>query len=289
MIAVLGATGIIGKSLGLLLAERVDQPLVLFTRNLEFDSRRYRSNVQMRQLSTFDPAEFKLIINAIGASDPRRVSELGDEIIDITQKWDRKIITGMRPDTRYVFLSSGIVHECNRTVDSPYIQAKLLTEANHRAFPDMSILDIRVFGYVDVSMPLGGGFLISQLASCIASGEPFQTSNNDFVRDYVGASELLSLIDCWNNAGGANVALDLYSLAPVSKAELLEVGRVRYGLSVFLDPNIASSPTGVKPAYMSQNFAASEIGYRPTRRAIDVVVEYLDFVASSSGRRAVGR
>jgi nucleoside-diphosphate-sugar epimerase len=298
VIAILGATGMVGLSLARRLAER-GEPLHLFARSPErLATQSWPSHVRPRSLSAFHAGEFDLVINAIGAGDPARVTVLGATLVEITDSFDRMILADMRHDTRYVFLSSGAVYgssfaepatatsRINLPVNDlasvpPYTLAKLCAEVRHRHLPDRAILDLRVFGFADITVPLDGRFFLAELARSVISRLPFKTSATDFIRDFAGSAEAVSLIDCWSDSGAPNGAYDLYTKAPVSKATLLDLARNRFGVDVVVS-DVADSPTGLKPVYASNYHAASKLGYAPMRDACEVVRDMLERLASQS-------
>jgi len=295
VIAILGATGYIGRSLARQLASS-DEPLVLFARDPNrLAHEAWPASVTLQDIGHFDAAAFTLVINAVGAGDPASVSSMGAEILDVTQAWDQRVMSTMGPHTRYVFLSSGAVYGSFETPVSehselcvpvnrlgsvpPYTISKLYAETRHRHAPDRAILDLRVFAYADPAISLTGRFFLAELARSITERRPFLTSAADMVRDYAGAKELASLITCWREAGAPNGAADLYSKEPVSKLDLLAEAKRRYGLDVQISTQSAAAPTGAKPLYVSQYRAAAGFGYAPQRTSMKVVTAMLDQVA----------
>ena len=235
MIAILGASGYVGKGLARVLAERDRGPIHLFTRQpdrLAGDS--WPTHVVCCALESFDARGFDLVINAIGAGDPARVSAIGEDILDITREWDERVLKSLRPGKPlYAYISSGVVYSAVGATDddpspsrlensSPYLNAKLQTESRHRSLPDLAILDIRMFSFADAGIDVAGSFFLAQLCKSIVSGGAFRTSRSDIIRDYAGARELCDLIDCWRLAGAQNRAVDLYTRAPVSKHTILK-------------------------------------------------------------------
>ena len=293
MIAILGATGTIGRSLAYILA-RHSEGLRLFARNpSSLANEFWPAQVSVLALEEFEARSFDLVINAIGAGDPARIAAIGADILDVSRTWDERVLDTIGPKTRYVFLSSGAVYETQfaerAAADSGfglglddlsgiphYTIAKLQAEARHRQVPDRAILDVRVFGYADVTIPIGGKFFLSELARSIIAGRPFITTSQDMVRDYAGAQELTTLIECWRANAAPNTVLDLYTKAPVSKHELLRIAQSRYGLQIDTCGSVQQSPTGEKPTYASRNRAAAALGYRPMRTAVEVVIDVLD-------------
>lgn len=305
MIAILGATGYIGRSLARRFAE-AGEPLVLFARDpSRLADEAWPGSVSLRAIASFDAADFGLVINAIGAGDPARVASMGAEILDVTHAWDHRVLTTMGPGTRYVFLSSGAVYGAfDAPVDEnseiclpvnrlgavpPYTISKLYAEARHRHAPDRAILDLRVFAYADAAISLAGGFFLAELARSVAARTPFVTSPTDMVRDYAGADELAALIRCWLCTGAPNVAADLYSKSAVGKLDLIAEVRRRYGIEIRMEAQASASPTGTKPLYVSRHHAAAAFGYAPERTSLEIVTAMLDQVAArETSPEAVG-
>lgn len=296
MIAIIGATGYIGRSLARTFAVNDHDPLVLFARDPNaLRPEEWPAHVAIKPLAEFTAAPFGLVINAIGAGDPARVRAMGSEILDVTQTWDRRVLETMTDVAHYVFLSSGAVYGDvfnsppeRRAIDPlptghendtpPYVTGKLAAEARHRANTDRSILDLRVFGYADNSISLTGKFFLADLARSVATGGDMVTSPDDMIRDYAGAAELHQLIHCWLKAGASNQPLDIYTLAPVSKFALLDEAAARFKFAVKYSDKVAASPTGHKAIYASGWHAADALGYKPTRNSMQVVMGMLEHI-----------
>ena len=292
MIAILGATGYIGFSLSRLLAASRAEPLTLVARAPErLSVHDWPATVKLERLDSCEISRFDLIINALGVGDPRRTSDVGAGILEITRRWDDLCISAMRPDARYVFLSSGAVYgvlDAPAQADTclsvplnapypmaPYAVAKLIAELGHRQRPDRSVLDVRVFGYADRAVDLQGSSFLAQLADSLRRQRPFITAPDDMIRDYCGALELWRLIEAWTAAGAPNGPLDLYSRAPLNKSDLLAFAQKRYGCEVVYSDDVGPSPTGVKPFYASSFRRAADFGYAPARDAMAVVTDVL--------------
>ena len=300
MIAILGASGTIGRSLARTLAAQL-RPIVLFARQAaRLAEEPWPRPVVVQSLDQFSAEQFDLVINAIGVGDPQRVAATGADILEVTRTWDQRVLDTMGPNTRYVFLSSGIVHPFNSAPPAPangrnappagdlsglppYTIAKLRAEARHREARERAILDVRIFGYADISLSMSGTFFLSDLFRSVIRRERLITSPHDMVRDYAGARGITGLIDCWQAHGAPNLALDLYSKAPVAKHELLRIVQDRYGLQVETRGNVGDNPTGQKPVYASQSKVAATFGYSPRRTAAEVVIDVLDDLLEMHG------
>lgn len=297
MIALLGATGYVGRSLARAFARHERRRMVLFTRDpSRFGGEAWPEHVSFEPLTAFHADRFDLIINSIGAGDPARVKEMGADILDVTDLWDRRVLDTMQREARYVFLSSGAIYGTGFTAPAnadselripvndlgrlpPYVLSKLIAEFRHRQMPERHILDLRLFAHADPSIPEHAEFFLAELARSVRHRTSFTTHREDFIRDYTGAEEMRALISAWEAADAPHGPADVYSLAPVSKSALLEAASRRFNLEINWDGEINASPTGTKSVYASQFKAGAKFGYAPWRSALDVALETLDAVA----------
>jgi nucleoside-diphosphate-sugar epimerase len=325
VIAILGATGYVGRSLARHISAASDETLALFAREpARLAEESWRPSIALRDLASFDAGEFDLVINAIGPGEPSAVQALGGQVLEISECWDRRVLGTMGPHTRYVFLSSGAIYGAferlaNADTDlrlpinrletvPPYTLAKLCAEARHR-FDARAVLDLRIFAFADASISHAARFFLAELAACVSRQAPFRTSAADMVRDYAGAAELWDVVTCWIAVGAPNLAADLYSAAPASKFDILRASHDRFGLVIESDADdegsspaervgkpgpLSASATKSKPIYASAYRIAETFGYRPRRTSLEIVLSVLDEVAarghtrtpaSGSGRR----
>lgn len=283
MIAILGASGYIGRSLARKLSSETSVEIVLYSRTPSTLRGASSTRVIVKHLADFEAGQFSLVINAIGAGDPAKVKALGDEIVSVTDTWDQCVLNTMRPDAHYVFLSSGAVHTPFRDdAIPPYVKGKLAAERGHRALADRAILDIRIFGYTDQTIPLNGTFFLADLARSVVTGTPLQTTSDDMIRDYVGPDELWQFIECWRHAGAPNVALDIYSRAPVAKSALIQQAVSQFGITISYSELVTHSPTGTKNHYASSDHAAATLGYNPSHGSLDLVMSMLTTLKANS-------
>jgi len=290
-IAILGATGHIGTALSHHYAG-CDVTLDLYSRSPERTAARVaawkpRARINHLSLSSLDFSAADIVINALGAGEPRRLQALGTEILTLTLRWEEIIARALdgNPSALYVFLSSGAIY--GRLVEGPakldsktsfyvnnippedaYKLAKFVAEVGHRARPFRRTIDIRLFGFVSRFLDLNGGYFLSELFSALVQGRIFNTAAEDMMRDYVGTEELAALIACCALHSTINLALDIYSSHPVHKFELLKQLE-RLGLRWKVDASIAPHPERV--SYASNYDFAKTFGYSPKRSAADIV------------------
>ena len=293
LIAILGATGHIGRALAHHYAGRPDVELELYSRRP--DASRHFSgedphDARVRHLSLddLDGCRPDILVNAIGIGDPAKARQAGPAFYDLTMEIEDRIdrIAYHHRSCLTVFMSSGAIY--GRFDDGPadddtpaslpinslepgdwYAAAKLAAEMRHRAQPDRRILDIRVFGFVSPFLNLSTEYLVCDVVNSIKGGTVMRTNPGDITRDYVGAPELASIIDAGARHRAINLAVDTYSREPVSKFALLESLR-RFGLEWHVDSDQSAL---TRSHYWSRYRGAGKIDYTPERRSIDIVGE----------------
>ena len=291
-IAILGASGHIGTALAHVYAQRPDIRLDLFARRPELVAARAaswspRAAIRCRAFAELELADADLVVNALGAGDPEKIKALGSSIVTLTLDWEAAIAQALAASPRalYVFLSSGAVY--GRLVEagagrdgrvefavneSPpneaYGLAKFIAEAAHRARPDRRILDVRIFGFVSPFIDVGGRYFLSELFASLAAGTVFRTGASDMVRDYVDGTDLAALIDCFLPRCDVNLAVDIFTLRPAAKFEILE-RLAPLGLRFEIDPAI--EPPAQRMTYASRYDVATKFGYEPRAAAADIV------------------
>ncbi|MNO35589.1 NAD dependent epimerase/dehydratase family protein [compost metagenome] len=304
-IAILGATGHIAKNIIRGFSEKGEYELFLFARNTEsvekFVTLHTQTNVSIHiyDISHFTNFSYDVIINCIGIGDPAKLRNIGGTLFILTEKFDNLILdhlTNNTPDALYVNLSSGVAYGSNFSLPADsnkasiidinsisstdyYTISKINTEAKHRAYSNLNIVDLRVFGFFSRFIDLKTPYFMSDLVNCILQKREFLTGNNDMVRDYVHPIDLIHLIEHCIRAKKINDVFDVYSLEPISKFKLIDYFIQNYDLRVNIsNENILTSPTGIKSNYYSQNKRAESIGYKPLYRSIDSLTSELDAI-----------
>lgn len=238
------------------------------------------------------------VINFVGVGDPAKLGVMKDGIFDLTKKYDEIALKFMRrPNTKYIFISSGAAY--GGTFDAParhdakvtypqeltpqhyYGLAKWLAEVKHRVLFEKHIVDLRVFNYVSHTQSLELKFMLTELLRAIIrqrgiDATPYAVDYTDLWRDYIGPDDLFQMIDCILAAPGFNGAVDAYTKAPIDKHTLLEELHKRYGLHFAYIERIVQAPTGVKPKYYSENYAAAKLGYQPQLTSLETIFKEAD-------------
>jgi len=303
-IAILGATSQIARDLIVNFAEAGASGLHLFARrpaevNKWLVSVGLAERYPVNDFSSFGENKFDAIINFVGAGNPAQVQAMGNSIFDITLQFDDMALGYLRthPACRYLFLSSGAAYgssfdePANR--DTPakvaindlspldwYGVAKLHAECRHRAHPDLSIFDIRVFNYFSRTQDISARFLITDILRAIRDKTTLMTSPDHLVRDYLHPSDFYGLAAVLLEAPATNASVDCYSKAPIEKPGLLAAMQEKFGLRYeFVQTTVGVNATGSKPNYYSLNKRAADFGYRPGLTSLEgILQESLDIL-----------
>jgi nucleoside-diphosphate-sugar epimerase len=297
-IAILGATSQIAKDLVHSFSAQDNFHLHLFARFPDKIKKWLTHTglldpIPVEDFSRFSRGKFDVIINFVGVGNPEKAMAMGAAVYDTTIKYDEIALDYVRqnPECRYIFLSSGAAYGSRftepATCDTPavvainnltpqdwYGVAKLHAECRHRAYPHLSIIDIRVFNYFSRTQDLSPRFLITDILRAIRDKVVLKTSTDFIMRDYLHPSDFHALIVALLSAPSVNTVVDCYSRAPIDKQTLLatmkEIFRLQYELAETFD---SINATGIKPCYYSLNRRASEFGYRPRLTSLEGILQ----------------
>ncbi len=249
--------------------------------------------LRLYEYGDFFTHQYDVILNCVGIGKPSEFRKDAKSIFKVTEEFDNMILDYIEksPDTLYVSLSSGAVYthgmENGVTPESKFILdvhnilpkhmygiAKMNSEAKHRAHEHLNIVDLRVFSFFSRFVDPDGGFLMSDIVRCIQSGTVLETSGEDMLRDYICTKDLYALIRACIEKKTLNEAFDAYSIKPVSKFELLDFFKEKYGLRYAIRTlHDSSSPTGAKNNYFSLNRKAESLGYLPVHTSLSGIDE----------------
>ncbi len=290
-VAVLGATGYIGRSL-LAGAKEFSFEVAAFSRNV------IQAKAFLGAQSIHAPlvlpykallsGEYDIVINATGIGSPKKLSENPSLVFSVIEEMDTLLAEYLKkhPDARVFNISSGSVYGLaadgpitdttnaifNLRNDNSYAVAKLMSEVKHRADQRLAIIDLRVFAFVSRFLDTEDSFLVSEIAKCLQDGTTLYTTPANMVRDYITAHDVWHVVQFLCEQEPQNEAFDMQSAKPVSKIELLEYIGQQLGLVYeFIDSMRVESPTGQKTAYYSESEKLSSLGYRPTRTSLEII------------------
>ena len=249
--------------------------------------------VAVRPFSEFAGGAYDVVINCVGIGDPGKLRQEMSAVFGITETFDNLVLRYLEghPAALYLNLSSGAAYgqDFSQPVSerslasydinhlSPgdfYGMAKACCEAKHRSLSGLQIVDLRIFGYFSRFIDLGTRYLMSEVVTCLKTGEPLVTGRGDIVRDYVHPTDLFCLVENCIARREINDVYDVYSLKPVGKFEMLEHFSARFGLKFCIeDDAVQVAPTGNKDHYYSLNQRALQIGYAPRVGSLACLVQ----------------
>jgi nucleoside-diphosphate-sugar epimerase len=287
-IAILGATGHIGRALTDVYAAREGFELSLFSRRPHETSRAYEglSQVSHHDIGRLNLQNADIVVNAVGIGDPADVPIRGREIYQLTMEYEDRIEHALRknPGCLTVFISSGAVYgklDAPARADTPMIQpanaivpaewyglSKVAAELRHRAQTSRRVVDIRVFGFLSIHLDLNAQYFMSSAYQALLGGTLFSTTSGDMHRDYIGAVELAAIIDGAAGQHAVNTAVDTHTISPAGKFEILErLGQLGLKWQVSEQSTVAQE----RVWYSSEWRKAGQFGYSPKRSSVDVV------------------
>lgn len=300
-VAILGATGYIGRSL-VATASAHGFVAVPFSRDIVRATEKFSSyNIDAPPISSYDTfldQRFDVVVNATGIGSPREINKDPTKVFSVTEAVDTLLFSYLdkHPNTRAFNISSGSVYGLSArqpiengalsTFDPAcfssgdyYSLAKLHSEAKHRALSDYHIVDLRVFAFISRWLDSKETFFIAEVANCLLSDKVFYTRQDDMVRDYCTADDLWEVIEFLCDRPAQNAAFDMSSKSPVAKFELLDHLSQKFGLKYEVSKGLSDqSPTGQKNAYYSKADALIKLGFVPGHTALDNVVRELTAV-----------
>jgi len=291
-VAIAGATGHVGRVLAWQLGALPGTELVLAARAPDRVAEFARAHVagpwEAVELDALGEADADVLVNALGVGDPRSLTA---DVLSLEAAFDDLFVHWLaeHPKRSGIAISSGAVFDTDfsapaddstplrdpdgspETPGDAYGIAKSRMEHRHRALPDLSIVDLRLFGLYSRFLDPDAGFLMNDVARALKAGTVFQVGAADLWRDYIAPSDLAVLVAGVMQSPPRNTAFDVVSKAPVRVAELLDAFAAEYGLAYTTTGDGAVSPTGLKPRYYSVSSRTQEISYLPRSTALDAL------------------
>lgn len=299
-VAVLGATGHVGKCLTASLLEGGFNVTAVGRNAARLDaflgSQLRGSQCARATFEQFPDGEYDAVVNCVGVGTPAGVTASGASIFALTEQFDRLAMDYLvaHPSARYVAFSSGAAYGGDFTEPASedtvaavavndirptdyYGVAKMAAEVKHRAAAEYAIVDFRLFGLFSRYIDLDASFFMCDVYRAIAEKTTLLVGPEDIVRDYIAPADMAALLTAVLGAPPRNDVFDLYSSEPVRKFAVLEDFSARYRLKYdVLGAPTASTATGIKPNYYSTNRRAASVGYEPTRSSRQTLTEEID-------------
>ena len=232
-----------------------------------------------------------ILINCVGVGTPKQLGNDYTPWFTVLEQFDNMCIDYLKynSNTTYINFSSGTVYgnDFSQAVDSKsstsinvnkfgvdnlYSTCKIYSEAKHRAFANLKIIDLRLFSFFSRFSDLDDGYLMSDIANCIKNNIVLETDSFNIVRDYIHGSDLVNLIlACYQK--NLNIAFDVQSKQNVSKFQILEKFSKIFGLKYTIKDNLYFvNSSGKKENYYSTSKMVKNIlGFVPKYTSLDAL------------------
>ena len=235
---------------------------------------------------------YNAVINCVGVGTLNKLKGDYTKYFTVTEEYDDLIISYVRdscPNALYISFSSGAVYgrgfhapvnentvnniRVNHVAPEDYYGIiRLNSEAKHRSFKHLKIVDLRLFSYFSRYIDLTDGYFISEIMNCILKKKILTTDSVNIVRDYVHPKDLYSIVRKCLNANRINTVFDVTSSKPVTKKDILDYFSSEYGLKYKIGRGLSHiSATGAKNNYYSKYTNAKKIGYKPLFSSVDTI------------------
>lgn len=296
-IAVLGATGHMAKCAIHVFAKDAGAELYLFSRS-ENRLKSLKAAMGLAEAhcavgyENFGDTDYDVIFNGVGVWDTPGASPR--QIFEATERYDNLILHYQteHPAAISIHVSSGAVYggdfssPADRATKSVvavnavkkgdfYTAAKLNSEIKHRAFSELNIVDLRLFGFFSRYMSLKYNYLLAAMIGCVENGTVFESVAANFYRDYIHLDDFSELLRGVVKEPRVNTVIDVRSKAPISKDELLELFAKKYGLKFRVRDDFAGlSLTGIKPYYYSARITPVYTPRYSSRETVENELEY---------------
>ena len=285
-ICILGANGHISKSLIYNFLKRTSCNLYLYTRSIDKTVNFVQKELKYEKfkniftydedgIELFSSIDWDVIINCIGVgTNPKYYFDY----FTFPEYFDNLIVDYLmeiNPDCLYVNFSSGAIYgnfnnspATEYTINSIlpnyideqkyYSITRLYTETKHRAFKFLNIVNLRLFSYFSRFIDIRENYFISEIIRHCKSKKILEVTSNNMFRDFLHPNDLFgAVLRCINHFGNSliNNAIDLWSLQPISKFEILEFFKNEYGLKFRIEERTNfETATGNKNYYFSENY-----------------------------------
>jgi nucleoside-diphosphate-sugar epimerase len=243
--------------------------------------------------SAFNAKEvYDVIINFIGLGCPKKIKKATNDLVSVSNFYDNMILDYLTAHSKckYIFISSGAVYgedfmepipENGKTTSddlasrelSSYTLSKITCEKKHRNYPNLAIVDLRVFSYFNSGYDINSQLFMSQICNAIRDKEVLIVSADKMVRDYIHPIDFCSLIDIIITSPPINLVIDCHSNEPIEKITLLESMKKKFGLKYIVrDQAPNQSIFTSKTNYYSLLSNAKKIGYKPNYSSLEALI-----------------
>ncbi len=296
-IAILGATGHISKCALWAYSINPENEFYLYSRNKDKLEQMANGLTGLKYhliegYNSFAQHKYDVIVNGTGFWDNPDSNPM--DVFFLTEKFDNMIIQYQidNPKSISIHISSGAAYHndyqvpvddntcslinINKVTKGEYYStAKINSEIKHRAYSNLNIVDLRLFGFFSRYMSLEYNYLLSAMIRSVKEKSIFTCTGPNFWRDYIHLEDFRTLLEGISCTSHINLGIDIRSAKPISRDELIAFFQKEYGLSVkWNDDASLLSKTGSKPYYYSTR---KNPIYEPQYSSLDSIKAELEF------------
>lgn len=243
-----------------------------------------------------------LIINCIGVGTPKQLNGQYNLWFDVLEHFDNLCIEYIKQNKKclYIHFSSGTIYGSNfvspanfQTTNNIFVNkidinnfysiSKLYSEAKHRSFDNLKIVDLRVFSYFSRFANLEDGYFLSDIINSIKNKTELIVNEQNIVRDYIHHSDLYKIVLKLMKYININDSFDLISKAPINKKDILNFFVKHYGLKYKIKNNLKfTNSSGTKNYYYSKyNKLKTKLKFEVKYSSLEsLITEAKDFLKS---------
>ena len=239
----IGGNSHISKSI---LAENLFNEIFIISRNknniLKFcNSNNVRTRLNFINFKNIKEEVFDLIINFASPGYPEDIKSIKDKIVLFTKEINNKVIEYLKynKNTKYIFISSGIVNRNIKTGNKHYFyyKSKVDIEKINLSHKNLLIYNLRIYSFISSYIDLKKTFFISSLINSIKKNKIVKINNNYFTRDYIGPKEIILFIKYILKNEIKKCSIDICSSKFVTKKDILDFLKKKYHLKYKFENN----------------------------------------------------
>ncbi|HBL52314.1 MAG: hypothetical protein A3D24_04275 [Candidatus Blackburnbacteria bacterium RIFCSPHIGHO2_02_FULL_39_13] len=245
--------------------------------------------------------KYNVLINCVGVGTASKLQGDYTKYFTVNEEYDNLAIGYLckYPNALYISFSSGVVYgkdytkpanknttnkiPVNQIVKENYYSiVKLNSEAKHRSFENLRIVDLRIFSYFSRFIDLTDNYFVCEIINCILNKKTFITNDANITRDYIHPKDLFLIIKKCIEIGNLNTAFDVTSAKSVKKREILDYFSENYGLKYKIVPSVENaSPTGQKNIYYSKYNKLAQFGYKPALTSMETIKQESRYILNN--------
>jgi nucleoside-diphosphate-sugar epimerase len=288
-VAILGASGHIGKNLILYLSKKKNIDLFLFSKNKKNVNNFLKqitlngNKIKVDSYNHFEENQYNVVINCTGNN--KDLEKNNKIFFKKNRFYDNKIIKYLKKNKSclYIYLSSGAIYGSNfldsvnedskiiqskNKINDEYVMAKIDSERKHRKLSELNIVDLRIFSFFSRFLEEKTNFFLTDVLNALKYQKKLLTNNINIQRDYIHPYDLSEIILKLIKKQMINDVYDISSKKPTTKFEIIKFLKNNYNLKYKIDDE---EKENTKINYFSTSKKFLKFGYCPKYTSIETI------------------